>query len=110
MKFLLENATWQLAKEIGYEPKTTLWEDFSIADEFGLVAIKDTYKRAFEFAKNNYIYLTELVMVLNHKIWFWYDKDGEKARLYNDLWAMADSHAMDNLKDDELTYFLNITD
>ena len=34
-------------KMIGYEEKTTFWDDFSIADAFGMVAIKDTYRRAF---------------------------------------------------------------
>lgn len=28
----------------GYETKTTFWEDFSIADVFGVSAVKDTYK------------------------------------------------------------------
>ena len=35
-------------EEIGYKPITTFWDDFSIADRFGISAIKDTYKRAFE--------------------------------------------------------------
>ena len=57
--------------ENGYQPKTTFWMDFSIADKFGIAAIKDTYNRAFKEWKNNHVYLTELVMVLNHKIWQW---------------------------------------
>lgn len=55
--------------EYGYQPKTTFWMDFSIADKFGIAAIKDTYDRAFKEWKTNHVYLTELVMVLNHKIW-----------------------------------------
>ena len=51
---------------MGYEQKTTFWMDFSIADKFGIAAIKDTYKRAFNAWKDNHVYLTELVMVLNH--------------------------------------------
>ena len=31
---------------IGYEPKTTFWSDFSIADMFGVEGVKDTYNRA----------------------------------------------------------------
>lgn len=31
----------------GYEFKTTFWIDFTIADQFGLEAVKDTYERAF---------------------------------------------------------------
>ena len=59
----------EFMRENGYELQTTFWEDFSIADRFGLSAIKDTFKRAFEGWKDNYKYLTELILVLNHKIW-----------------------------------------
>ena len=31
----------------GYETITSFWSDFTIADRFGVNAIKDTYKRAF---------------------------------------------------------------
>lgn len=57
----------EFMRENGYELQTTFWEDFSIADRFGLSAIQDTFKRAFEEWKNNYKYLTELILVLNHK-------------------------------------------
>ena len=30
---------------IGYEPKTTFWMDFSIADKFGIEAIVDTFNQ-----------------------------------------------------------------
>ena len=39
---------WQIAKEIGYTPITTFWDDFSIAEKFGEQAIRDTAERAFE--------------------------------------------------------------
>ena len=32
----------------GYEMMTTSWQDFNIADKFGVAAIKDTYKRAYK--------------------------------------------------------------
>lgn len=95
---------------IGYEEKTTFWSDFSIADAFGVDAVKDTYKRAFEEWKHDYVYLTELVMVLNHKIWQWYERNDELANLYNDLWMQADEWANDNLKDDELSYYYRTLD
>lgn len=95
---------------LGYEEKTTFWMDFSIADAFGPDAVKDTYKRAFAEWKENYIYLTELVMVLNHKIWQWYGKNDALARLYNELWERTDSYACENLNDNELVYFYNTTD
>ena len=99
--------------ENGYEMETTFWDDFSIADVFGVSAIKDTFNRAFNEWKSNYKYLTELVIVLNYKIWQHYEKGGKtdaKAILYNDLWGEADSYAMENLKGEELDHFLRITD
>jgi len=94
----------------GYETKTTFWTDFSIADRFGIEAVKDTYNRAFNEWKNNYIYLTELVMVLNHKIWEHYQVNDVLAEIYNDLWMKADEYAYENLTGDELSYFYRVTD
>lgn len=99
-----------MLEECGYETKTTFWDDFSIADRFGLDAVKDTFNRTFNEWKTNYIYLTELVIVLNHKIWVYYEHNNNLASLYNDLWKQADEYACENLKDDELTYFYNTTD
>lgn len=96
--------------ELGYEVFTTFWDDFSIADSFGILAIKDTYKRAFEEWKWDYKYLTELVMVLNRKIWYWYKKDERIAKCYNDLWRECDEYAYDNLKGEELDYFIKTLD
>ena len=93
-----------------YQFKTTFWTDFSIADVFGVSAIKDTFNRAFEEWKYNYIYLTELVITLNHKIWEWYGKNETYAKLYNELWEQADGYACDNLMGDELTFFYETTD
>ena len=97
-------------KELGYEQKTTFWDDFTIADIFGLDAIQDTYNRAFNEWKGNYIYLTELVMVLNHKIWQWYQKKPVYGELYDKLWKEADQYACENLKGEELSYFYETTD
>lgn len=94
----------------GYETKTTFWEDFSIADRFGAEAVKDTYNRAFKGWKDNYIYLTELVMVLNWKIWQHYEKNEPLARVYNDLWEQADEYACENLHGEEAEYFFRVTD
>lgn len=93
-----------------YELKTTFWTDFSIADRYGIPAIRDTYNRAFEEWKDNYIYLTELVMVLNWKIWQWYENREEFAEVYNELWEMADMYAMENLHGEEMNYFIRTTD
>lgn len=94
----------------GYETITTFWQDFSIADRFGVIAIKDTYNRAFNEWKNDYKYLTELVMVLNWKIWEHYETNRAYAELYNTLWEAVDCYACENLKGEELKYFLDVTD
>ena len=94
----------------GYEQKTTFWMDFSIADHFGVAAIKDTYKRAFKAWKNNTEYVTELVMVLNWKCWQYAGKMPTYSTLYSDLFYELRDWCLDNLKGDDLTYFLRTTD
>lgn len=106
---------WNIEAVTGYKPQTTFWEDFSIADAFGWWAIRDTYKRAFDGWKNNYIYLTELVMVLNWKMWEWYadsptEYEERIAMLYRELYEAADKYACDNLKGEELDYYYRTTD
>ena len=94
----------------GYKTFTTFFDDFSIADRFGASAIKDTFNRAFKEWKNDYKYLTELVMMLNWKIWEHYQTNEEYGALYNELWEKADEYACENLKDEELSYFFRTTD
>ena len=96
-----------------YDPNfsTTFYMDFTIADMFGADAVKDTYKRAFKEWKNDFRYLTDLVITLNHKLWAHWESGNDKlARLYNDLWEEADAYALDHLKDMELNYFFTMTD
>ena len=49
-------------------------------------------------------------MVLNHKIWQWYEKNDELARVYNALWEEADNYGCENLKGEELDYFYETLD
>lgn len=100
----------EFMQENGYEVQTSFWEDFTIADLFGLSAIQDTYDRAFKEWKEDYKFLTELVLVLNHKIWQHYQSRPEVAALYDSLWRQADQYAMSNLINDELSYFYEVTD
>ena len=57
---------WNIEELTGYKPVTTFYQDFSIAEKYGIDGIKDTYQRAFEEWKDDYKFLTELVMVLNN--------------------------------------------
>lgn len=97
-------------QQTGYRPFTTFYEDFSIADHFGLNAIQDTYNRAFDEWKNNYKYLTEFVLILNWKISEHYKSNNEYANLYDKLFHQTQEYALENLQGDELKYFVEITD
>ena len=94
-----------------YETKTTFWGDFSIADRFGIAAIRDTFNRAFNEWKSDYVYLTELVMVLNWKLWYYYQRGNYAiSDVYAELWEIADAYACENLEGKELSYFYRTTD
>lgn len=93
-----------------YEFKTTFWSDFTIADKFGLSAIEDTYNRAFNEWKDNIVYITELSLVLNWKIWSWYNVDDDKAKLYDELWRKVDDWCGDNLEGEDAEYYFEMTD
>ena len=104
---------WQLAEEIGYTPITTFWDDFSIAEKFGSQAIDDTAKRCFDEWKHDYKYLTELIMVLNHKSWYYDSKNNRPiSDLYSKLYYKYDSLAIEALKNNEegLHYYFRTLD
>lgn len=48
--------------------------------------------------------------MLTHKIWQYYETKPEFATLYNTLWEQAGQYAVENLKDDELSYYYEVTD
>ena len=93
-----------------YKCFTSFGRDFAIADMFGISAIKDTFNRAFNEWKHNYKYLTELVMVLNWRIFEYYNKNRQYAIVYDELWRKADDYAINNLKGEELDYYYRVTD
>lgn len=108
---------WSMAKEIGYEPKTTFWNDFCIADLYGPEAIIDTFKRAFREWHKNIEYLTELALVLNHKGAFFYREEEPEnsslnmiSRLYFMMWEQVDNYAHDHLDGEDYAYYFRITD
>lgn len=86
------------------------WQDFTIADKFGVSAIKDTYERAFNEWKDNVEYYASFVMTLNHKIWEWYEKDEAIARVYNELWMKADDYGREHFKGEDASYYFNFLD
>lgn len=96
--------------ENGYEIKTTFWSDFSIADAFGIDAIKDTFNRAFSEWKNNTEYVTELACVMSWKSCAWYEKNNEYSTLYAEYYHKVDEWCMNNLKGKDMNYYLKWTD
>lgn len=110
---------WTMAAELGYKPKTTFWQDFSIADLFGLNAIHDTFKRAFNEWKENVKYIAELALVLNHKGLFYHyaaeqrDNDERLQALSETYFAMfraVHDYAHDHFTGDDAEYYFKITD
>lgn len=98
-------------KELGYREQTTFCSDFDIAEAFGIEAVKDTFKRAFEEWKDNYVYITELAMVMNHKCWYHFQMGRfELSKLYAEYYHKANDYAYSNLKGEELNYYFTTTD
>lgn len=101
-----------LSQFTDYKPITNYWMQFSIADMDGEAEIIALYKKLLEECKSDYKKLTELVMVLNHRIWLFASIPGHErlAELYDSLWKAADEYACNHLKGEELTYFYRTTD
>lgn len=97
----------------GEEFKTTFWMDFSSADNFGIEAIMDTYNRAFNEWKEDLVYLTELVIVLNLKCWQWYERGHlVLSKVYSDLYYKTNEYAWDFVEgdDEKSSYYFRMTD
>ena len=95
----------------GYETKTTFYSDFTIADAFGVSAVIDTFDRSFESFGSNVVYMTEMSIVLNHKLWHHYHTGNEALlNVYDMLWKKLDEYCVNTFKGDDLSYFLRITD
>ncbi len=101
---------WNIQALTGYEPKTTFYMDFSIADAFGESAIRDTYNRAFKAWSDDIEFMTELVMVLNWKSWEHYEKNPRYSRLYVELYYQLRDFCLDTFEGDDLSYFIRTTD
>lgn len=88
----------------------TFFSDFSIADAFGIEAIKDTYNRALEW-KVDVKMFTALVAVLNQKCWQHYHLGNEElSRLYAGLYHKAYKLGCRTFKGADFEYFWTILD
>lgn len=102
--------------EYGYVPKTTLWGDFGVADVFVLNgmepnAVQDTFNRCFDEFKDDKEYGTELAMVLNYKTWEHDSKKNYKlSSLYTRLYYQLRDYILDNWSDENMSYYIKVTD
>ena len=102
--------TAAMKNETGYQTITTFWADMTLAEGYGLDAVRETYQRICKEWRSNYKYFTEFVLVLNHKIWHYHQKNEALAELYNELWQDADTWANDNFTGEAAEYYFNVTD
>ena len=107
-KILLERMS--LEKMLNYKFESSFWEEFSIAEDYGPEGIHHHYDIVFEQYKDNLKYLTELVLVLNIKIFIWYGVDDTIGKMYEDLYVDADAYALSSFEGDDLHYYLHTLD
>lgn len=105
------NASRHLNLE-GYTEQTTFMNDFAIAEQFGIEAVKDTFKRAFDEWKDDIVYLTELCLVTNALCWHFHSEGNEKlSRLYQDYYYQCRDYAYDDhFNEEDIDYFFDTTD
>lgn len=112
---------WAIEELTGYKPKTNFWRAFTEVDEVFIEnamdkqEIEENLEKLCSMAfsarcKNNVEALTELVMVVNWKIFEHYEKHEVVARAYDKVWRELDQWCIDNLKGEDLKYYLRTTD
>ena len=106
---------WDMAKQIGYTPITTLWEQFEEEEYKGMGEVNELIESSFEHYKNDIACLTELIMIINHKSWYWYEQGNNKAaRFYSELYHKFDERAINyietNMDDKAMSYYFKTLD
>jgi len=99
-----------LGESLNYRFETPFWELFSLSEGLSPETIRKNYGDVFPVCQDNLTYLTELVLVLNLKIWQWYKKDDTIGRTYDELWKKTDAYALQTLKGEDLHYYLSTLD
>lgn len=110
---------WDIETITGYQPKTNYWNEFVDAEKVGVSAIKETYDKLKDESKSSVINVAELYIVLNHKIWAYYDlhqatgddRYYEISYLYHNLWISYEKFADElPMSEDDRRYFFEVTD
>ena len=97
-----------------YEYQTTFMQDFAAIDDLGESEIKNLAEKLFQEWKDDIVHLTELVMVINHKSWYWYNVNDELCNIYTELYYDYNEKAINYLEnkgnEDDLRYFFRTLD
>lgn len=102
---------WNIEAVTGYKPQTTFYTDLSMIEPLGTEKLRFAVEEMFESWKTNVVYITELIMALNWKIWEHFGADNDEyAEVYDELWKKYDAWACDNLTGEDLKYYYKTTD
>ena len=101
---------WNIQELTGYKPFTTFYTDFSISEIFGIDSIVDTYNICLMNWKTNYKYITELYLVINWKMFRWYNNDRRYYECYLNLFRELEKWVHENFSKEELEFFYKKTD
>lgn len=96
---------WKIEQLTGYKPHKRFYVELSMAEPFGISAIANTYDRLFVENKHDPIFITELSMAVNWKVYEHYDKEKWIYKLYQSMWEQIDNHCKQNLKGNDLEYY-----
>lgn len=98
----------------GYKRKTTFFSDLAIAEMIGgEKAVKDTYNSIMKEWINNIEYITEFVLILNHKCWMFYDAGMmDVSKLYHDLYYESYNRVAEHFdgNNEAISYFFKTLD
>ena len=97
-----------------YEYQTTFMQDFAAIEDLGEVEINELAEKLFQLWKDDIVHLTELIMVINHRSWYWYNVNDELCTIYTELYYKYDEKAINYLErkgnEDNLRYFFRTLD
>lgn len=85
--------------------KTNYWNIFTTAESFGSSEIEKTFESNFKVCRNDYLSLSEFLMVLNCKIWQHHTANNRMlTKLYSLMWESVKKYAKLNFEKEEYDY------
>lgn len=90
--------------------ESTFRQDFTNAEKHWTDAVIKLCSENFNKYKKDIKNLTELVLVMNWKIWERYEENVEIAQVYDKLWRDLDERCCNNLKGEDAKYYYKKTD